>query len=94
MVRTTMTTELVRIDEREMTRSLGTLAKALDSNAGEVSVDFSAVRRVGADDLRSMERLARTAEDKKVRIVLHGVNVEVYKALKLARVAKLFTFES
>jgi hypothetical protein len=39
-----------------------------------------------------MEEFARIADDKAVRIVLRGVNVDVYKVLKLVKLAHRFSF--
>ena len=50
---------------------------------GEVTLDFSSVRRIDPGALRAMEELARMADEKDVKVVLRGVNVDVYKVLKL-----------
>ena len=63
----------------------------LESGA-EVILDFSPVMRIDAAELRMMERLAETAEAKGAKVVLAGVNVDVYRALKLARLAARFRF--
>jgi hypothetical protein len=39
-----------------------------------------------------MEDLANAADEKSVKISLQGVNVDVYKVLKLARVTARFSF--
>ena len=66
----------------------------LDSADGEVVVDLSAVRRIDAGAIDAMDELAAMAEEHGVRIVLRGVNVEVYKVLKLVKLAPLFAFIS
>jgi anti-anti-sigma regulatory factor len=58
----------------------------------EVMVDFSGVRRIGAAGLRAVEDLAAQAKESSAKVVLRGVNAEVYKALKLAAVAGEFGF--
>ena len=64
----------------------------LDSAGGELVLDFSAVERVGPAALRAMEQLAARAQEKSVRLVLRGVNVNVYKVLKLVKLAPRFSF--
>ena len=39
-----------------------------------------------------MEELARLADEKAVKIVLRGVNVDVYKVLKLVKLSPRFNF--
>jgi anti-anti-sigma regulatory factor len=63
----------------------------LNPAEGEVLLDFSAVRRIDPSGLRAMEDLAGAADAKSVRVALLGVNVDVYKVLKLARLATRFS---
>ncbi len=67
------------------------LAK-LETAEGEIVLDFSSVRRVDPGALRVMEKLAGAAGAKAINVVLRGVNVEVYKALKLVKLAPRFSF--
>ncbi len=39
-----------------------------------------------------MENLASTAGDKAAKVVLRGVNVDIYKVLKLVKLAPRFSF--
>jgi anti-anti-sigma regulatory factor len=64
----------------------------LDSAEQELVVDFSAVDRVDSAALRGLEELAAKAQERSVKVVLRGVNVEVYKVLKLVAVAGQFSF--
>jgi len=59
-----------------------------------VVLDFSSVRRVDEGALQAIEGLARVAAQKAVRVVLCGVDVHVYKVLKLARLTWRFSFRS
>ena len=63
----------------------------LDGTRNEVFLDFSSVRRIDANELRALENLAHTAEEKSVKIVLSGVNVEVYRVLKLVKLTPRFS---
>lgn len=76
------------INESWLQEALEKLASA----EGEIVLDFSSVRRVDPGALRVMEKLAGAAGDKAVKVVLRGVNVDVYKALKLIRLAPRFSF--
>ena len=64
----------------------------LESGDG-LSLDFSRVPRLEPRGLRALEALARAGEEKSATISLRGVNVEVYKVLKLARLTSRFLFE-
>ena len=66
----------------------------LDGAGGEVVLDFTSVRRVDPDALGVMEKIAGAAGDKAVKVVLHGVNVGIYKTLKLSKLAPRFSFQT
>jgi anti-anti-sigma regulatory factor len=59
---------------------------------GELVLDFSAVRSIDTKALVAMEELANGAERAKLTIVFRGVQVKVYKVLKLARLTSQFSF--
>ena len=82
------------IDERCVVPALEEAGKKLDGAEGEVVLDFVSVRRVDSGTLRAMEEFAGVAEQKAVKVVLCGVNIDVYKVLKLMKLAPRFTFES
>jgi anti-anti-sigma regulatory factor len=64
------------------------------SSAEELVLDFSSVVRIDPNALRAMEDLARLAGARSVRIICAGVNLGVYKALTLAKIAQRFSFLS
>lgn len=80
------------IDEERVSLALQEASGKLESTSGEVVLDFSSVRRIDSAGLRALENLARIADEKAVKIVLHGVNVNVYKVLKLVRLTRNLTF--
>lgn len=53
---------------------------------------FSCVRRIDPAALRQMEQLAAKGRERSVKVVLQGVNIEVYKVLKLMAMTRQFTF--
>jgi anti-anti-sigma regulatory factor len=64
----------------------------LDTAHGELFLDLSTIRRLDAAALGDLEKLAAAAEAKSVKIVLRGTGVDVYKVIKLMRLAARFTF--
>ncbi|HEV2426006.1 MAG TPA: STAS domain-containing protein [Terriglobia bacterium] len=60
----------------------------------EIILDFSSVPRIDPSALRAMESLATTADRKAATVTLRGVNVEVYRVLKLMQLAPRFSFLS
>ena len=82
----------LKIDEESVVQALRETGEKLDSVEGEVALDFSSVRRIDPSALRAMEKLAGAADDKAVKVVLCGVDVKVYKVLKLVNLAPRFSF--
>jgi len=66
---------------------------SLDGGGSDIVLDFSSVRRIDPSALRTMEKLAAAAQAKSVKVVLGGVNVDVYKVLKLMKLTGLFVFQ-
>jgi len=83
---------VVNINEQRLVLALEQAAKQLDDGASDITVDFTSVRRMDASHVRRMEDLAHS--EKGVKIVLRGVNVDVYKALKLLKLTNHFLFVS
>jgi len=82
----------LNIDEMRMVPALREAGDKLNGTEGEAVLDFSCVRRIDSSALRAMEEFARVADDKNVKIALRGVNVDVYKVLKLVKLTRRFTF--
>jgi anti-anti-sigma regulatory factor len=83
---------LLRIDEKRVVLALQEVEQKLDGTASELVLDFSSVRRIDSNAVRAIEELARKADEKAAKIVLRGVNVDVYKVLKLVKLASRFSF--
>jgi anti-anti-sigma regulatory factor len=92
VVRMAMISVWLNIDEKGVVPALQGVEEKLDGADGEVIVDFAAVRRIDLSALRAMEGLAGIAEKKAIKVVLRGVNVDVYKVLKLVKLAPRFSF--
>lgn len=82
----------IKLDEGKELSALQEACEKLANAQGELFLDFSSVRRIDPDMLRKMEQLAGTADRNGARIVLRGVNVDVYKVLKLVKLAPRFSF--
>lgn len=54
--------------------------------------DFASVRRIDSGAVRALEDFAGVADEKAVKIVLCGVNVDVYKVLKLIKLRGRISF--
>jgi anti-anti-sigma regulatory factor len=84
----------LKVDEGRVVQALQEAEEKLDSVEGEVALDLSSVRRIDSNALRAMEEFAGIADSKGVRVVLRGVDVGVYKVIKLVNLASRFSFVS
>jgi anti-anti-sigma regulatory factor len=82
----------LKIDEERVVQALQEAGDKLDSAEGGMVLDFSSVRRIDPSALRGMEEFAGIANGKGVKVALRGVNVDVYKVLKLVKLASRFSF--
>jgi anti-anti-sigma regulatory factor len=88
----TMTAVFLNVDETRVVPTLREAGEKLDGTEGEIRLDFSTVHRIDGSALGAMEELASIAEGKNVKVNLRGVNVEVYKVLKLVKLTRRFSF--
>jgi anti-anti-sigma factor len=68
------------------------IERIIASFDGELVLNFSDVQYIDPKALRALEDLAEEAERTQVAVVVRGVNVKVYKVLKLARLTSQFSF--
>jgi anti-anti-sigma regulatory factor len=66
----------------------------LKAAEGELVLDFSSVLKIDAGAARAMEELADLADRQSARVALRGVNIAIYRALKLLKLAPRFSFLS
>lgn len=83
---------LLNSDEKLVSSALREAGEKLGDAEGEAVLDFSSVCRVDSSTLCALEEFARVADEKAVKIVLRGVNVDVYKVLKLVKLTRRFSF--
>jgi len=84
----------LKIDEERVVQGLQEAGERLDSIEGEMALDLSSLRRIDPNALRAMEEFADIADTKGVKVVLRGVDVGVYKVLKLVNLASRFSYVS
>ncbi len=82
----------LKLDGEGVARDLQDACERLYSADGDAVLDFSSVHRIDPEALDAMEELSDKADDLGVRLVLRGVNVEIYKVLKLVKLAPRFLF--
>ena len=85
---------MFKIDGESVVPALQQAGERLDTANGQAVLDFSAVRRVDPAGLSAMQELAAIADGRGVKLALRGVNIGVYKVLKLAKLAPRFSFLS
>jgi len=83
----------IKIDGKRIAEGLQEAQSKLNGSS-EAVLDFTSVLRVQPKDLAALEELAQVAEDRGIKIELHGVNVGIYKVLKLAKLASRFAFRA
>ena len=81
---------LFKVDPNRVAGSLQEFHAQLDS-ASEAVLDFSSVLRIDAPAVRVLEELADLAEARGAKIALRDVNVDIYKVLKLVKLAPRFS---
>ena len=59
---------------------------------GELVLDFSSMVKIDTATATAMEELADLGDRSSVRVALRGVNVGIYRALKLLHVANRFSY--
>ncbi len=84
----------LKIDEERVVQALQEAGETLGSAEGDLLLDFSSMRRIDSSVLRVMEEFAGIADGKGVKVVLRGVNVDVYRVFKLVKLASRFSFVS
>ncbi len=90
----TTSAEWLEINGECAVQSLQSAREALGSAKGDVVLDFTSVHRIDPGSLKAMEELAGVADEKAVKVVLRGVNVNVYKVLKLVKLTSRFSFRT
>ena len=85
--------ENLRIDSAGIASLLHDANEDLKHTGKTVEVNFTSVRRIDPPSLVALEQLAGEAEKKKLEVTLRGVNIDVYKVMKLAQLTSRFSFK-
>jgi len=80
------------IDGDRVVSTLQEAHESLEAVEGEVILEFSSVPRIDVSAVRELEKLAGTADSNGKKVMLRGVNVDIYKVLKLAKLTRRFSF--
>jgi anti-anti-sigma regulatory factor len=80
------------IDEEHLTQQLSVIREKLATEGPEVLLDFFLAQSLDPASIRALEALACAADIENAKVVLRGVNVEMYKVLKLAGLSDRFSF--
>ena len=80
------------IDEEHLTQQVNEIREKLPTEGPEVLLDFFLAQSLDPAGIQALEQLAWAADLESAKIVLRGVNVEMYKVLKLAGLSDRFSF--
>ena len=80
------------LDEKNVVPALRDIAKQLNGSRGQVILNFAGIKRIDSTALQALEELVHTAEQKGVKVALRGVDVYVYRVLKLMKLASRLSF--
>jgi len=86
------TTAFLKIEEQHVLSALQEAGAKLENVNGETVLDCFSVSRIDARALRALEEFARIADEKAIKVVVRGANIDVYKVLKLVKLAGRFSF--
>lgn len=86
------TAAIWKIEEDRVVPALTDAAAKLEKAQGETVLDFSSIRRIDAKSVRALDALAHAAEEKAIKVTIRGASVDVYKVLKLVKLARRFSF--
>ncbi len=87
-----MTAVWLKIDMERVVQSLRDAGRKLGGAEDELVLDFTSVLRIDPSALRAMAEFAAVADDNGVKIVLRGVSIDIYKVLKMVKLASRFAF--
>jgi anti-anti-sigma regulatory factor len=80
------------IDGEHVAQQLNEICGKLATEGPEVLLDFFLAQTLDPAGIQALEELACAAGIENAKIVLRGMNIEMYKVLKLAGLSDNFTF--
>ena len=88
---TTTAAEFCKLQPGRVAECLREAGKTLGETHGALILDFSEVGRIAPEDLQALEKLAAQETANPGCVALRGLSVDVYKVLKLSRLASRFS---
>jgi anti-anti-sigma regulatory factor len=89
---TTTACESIVVNGERVAEALKAVCSGLPTDGSDVLLDFFLVHTLDPAAIEALEHLAGTAELMKVKVILRGVNVEMYKVMKLSDLTGKFLF--
>jgi anti-anti-sigma regulatory factor len=83
---------LLKVNRQPVAVALQEAREKLESGSAKVILDFSGVERIEPSALNALQEVADLGDAKGVKLALRNVNVDIYKALKLLRLAARFSY--
>ena len=84
----------VKVEGNGVVQAFEEAREKLANDDAEVVVDFCSVYRIDSGALRALEDIADAGDGKGTKVVLSGVNIDIYKVLKLTKLAPRFVFRA
>ena len=81
-----------KVNEKHTSQDLQADVNSIDRGDSELVIDCSELARLDTRAIATLEALSKKADEHRVKVVLHGVNVDVYKVLRLIKLAPRFSF--
>ena len=88
----TSNAEWIPVDPERPADAVQQAIDKVNASPGEITLDFSSVRRIDSSAAARMEELAAVGGSQSSKVVLHAVNGDIYKVLKLLKLTDRFTF--
>lgn len=88
----TTTSENIVVNGERVAETLKELCGCLSPNGSDMLLDFFLVQSIDPAAIEGLEQLAEAAKLASVKVILRGVNVEIYKVMKLSDLTDKFLF--
>jgi anti-anti-sigma regulatory factor len=85
-------TMLLKLEKGTAAAALQDARAGFEGAPGEAVVDVSAIQRMDAGAVEALDALVSEAEGKAIKVILSGVNPEIYRVLKLVKLAPRVSF--
>lgn len=80
------------MNDEHVAEQLNDIREKLPTEGPELLLDFFLAQTLDPATIRALEELACAADRESAKVMLRGVNVEMYKVLKLAGLSDRFSF--